>query len=655
MASKLPSSILGNIANNLITRDKLQASIVCKSWRTPFQDSLWKEITLTSNSQIAEICDRSNPRHKIYQKNGHLVRRLYSGWYISIKDVQLYILQRSFQNLTHLHIQGDTLTRNDFGREADWGLWKGLEEFEISAPRLGSNNDIEYLFSILSFFPGLKKFTMTESYCHNSEGYSWRHMEIIHELLPKLEELHIDIPLTEISAEDIKLFKTIVLPTRITKLTVAAQNIRFEWIYYFSIKYRNIHTLTWNNSIEKESATYETRSEARALVSEVKTIFPNLKHAYFEGNGSRADSEHLSIRQTLAHAGVFFKSLYYNVRWDFDKPELVEKFFIDCLYYFTSTIENFTLISTNSFRDVCKVPMTIIRCPVLTNLNLILPESFVAFDHLLDQCTSLKNLKLSLREIFISPGASLTPPEHGLKSLFFIEARTTPRLFTYISLRCRRLTSMRLDGLKVIGRIDKDTGTLRLDMSHTKLEFLLLSCIRFYSLPSPPPSSLSHLSQSQSQSQSPPSLSSPAAAVAAAASLSSLSLLSLLALSPLSPQNSKDDETNSEEDAVMINLLAIEQTGHIHSIDFDSKMCIPTSQSAISLLQDNFQVWFHYYLGNTPTGLSGMMQRLDPKQKPSHITRGDYEWGPKNMWKNDLNRGCAKWYFDSVDSQILKY
>ncbi|KAI9020053.1 hypothetical protein CLU79DRAFT_756906 [Phycomyces nitens] len=620
MASRLPSSILSNIANYLITRDRLESAIVCKSWKTPFQDSLWKEIILTSNSQIAEICDRSNVRHRIYQKNGHLVRRLYSGWYISIQDSQLYILQRYFQRLTHLHIQGDTLSRENFGREADWGLWNRLEEFEISAPRLGTGNDIEYLFGIIAFFPGLKKFTMTESFCQNNEGYSWRDMERIHSLLLNLSEFHIDVPLEEISAEDVKLFESVVVPTKITNLTIAAQNIRFEWIYYLSLKYQNIHTLTWNNSIEKESASYEIRSEARKIVCEFNTIFPNLRHACFEGNGSRADSEHLSIRQTLAHGGVHFKSLYYNVRWDFDKPELVEKFFIDCLYYFTATIERFTLICTNSFSDVCKLPMSIIRCPVLTSLNLILPESFIAFDHLLDQCVSLNDLKLSLWSIFISPDASLFPPEHGIKSIFFIEARSTPQLFNYISLRCRSLESMRLDGLKVIGHLDKLTGILRLDMSHTRLEFLLLSCIRFYSL----------------------------------------------------PPDCEDNEF-MDENTVMINLLAIEQTGPIHSFDFHSKMCIPTSQSSTPLLPSSLQAWFHYYLGNTPNGPSGMVQRLNPKQSKhaqkyfrsfqrkndsplshSGITRGDYEWGPKRMWKNDLQRGCAKWYFDSVDRYRIK-
>ncbi|KAL0083730.1 hypothetical protein J3Q64DRAFT_1748928 [Phycomyces blakesleeanus] len=626
MASKLQFNILAIIARHLSQDDICACSRVCKSWAVPFQESLWKVFHINDQKTLKMICDPSfSSQNSIcLQKFGHSVYELHVGRHFYILKEQLRDLQQRFGNLRCLYVDSINLRAANLEIMPGRVSWRSVEYLEVSLQWTEAHNDLEELSRLLAFLPCLGIFRLTESSSSQSKSFSWKDIDMVHSHLSQLKEIYIDVILCPIPSEDIETIRDIVPSSSIRKVTIVGKDICSRWLHYFSSKYENLKTFTWNIKLSKITRPGYSPNEKTPVLSLPLSPFRKLVTVDVESNEHESISHHASFWKKLNKFGALPRRIDYKLRWEPDTTEKAEGLITECLKIFSSTVENFIFESYNKYNNkslgAFNIPMTFSVCPQLVNLDLHMPDSSIALDMLLDCCKALKTLKLCHRRVFIDPETSIVPKEHGLLTMCLWDTSTRPNLFTYLSFRCKQLETMRLNNVSIHGTVSIETGKLNIDMIHTSFKTLEFNSVKYYC---PTPYKHNHR-LSQSAKEKP------------------------------------------------INLILIEQHRVELSIIYDIEKKSAVFDTLLSMPVAE-PVWIHYYLKSVPFVPNGGMRILGKNEVKyireyidefkenqeiffSQPTFEDNNYGlePETRWKRDFTQGCAVWRCQSVSKHIIK-
>ncbi|KAI9015695.1 hypothetical protein CLU79DRAFT_765397, partial [Phycomyces nitens] len=483
LATEVSYEILTDIANFLCNNDKMTCSIVCKSWKAPFQHSLWDTLTIDSKN-ILQVCCISNTQPTVYQLNGNRVQSLI------FQDVQtteheLYTLQQLFPKLKTVFIPHNTIVEDKLGNLPDWNLWGGLTTMTIYTRKLNDDDQRLQVFKILACLPRLKQLTLKDSVFYSTIPQpkdTWEILEKIHESLPQLECLDTDILLGPLPVSDIPKMKNITPASTMTVVKLSDLNLDLGWIFYLGLKYPNIHSLFTEKTYSEES-TVDLATDKYALkVLNLLPKFSNLKKMTVIHKGAfRLD--YVLFWDTLQEPIKSLESLDYILDicsnteiGQFDEPRTI---------HFSSTkIQQFSFQATDFYPNSPKIILSLGICPLLVDLKILNPGTDIELDTLLRNCISLRTVCLADTFISLSSEAFNDTITHELKSIELRRLRTASATFNYLSSCCRNLDKMSLSHVQICGKVDEDRRKLSLNMPFTRFKTLDIADTRFFAVDS---------------------------------------------------------------------------------------------------------------------------------------------------------------------------
>ncbi|KAI9021671.1 hypothetical protein CLU79DRAFT_835545 [Phycomyces nitens] len=476
LTNVLPFEILGIISTFISTDDILACTAVCKAWNAPFKDTLWETVNIKTSERLEAICSLSEEKN-IYQENGNRVQTLSFRKMIMMNDSQLHTIQTYFQRLKNLHLPIGSLTRDDFGQTADWNLWKSLISLEIFMPALTMDNQKEEILNILSSLPCLKRLDLTQEYSHRVQSYSWETLESIHEYLPLLEHLRLNLILHPIPTKDIVLIKDVVPATTITCAEFFGHNMDHEWLFYFAMKYPNLQTLNAKTLYKNKLEEYTQDDEPVDTVSQVLDQFSCVKRVllYQEAvQGLHYDAFWRLFHELIRSA----KSLEYNLQLKDVDDDHQKSTVRDSICLCSETLEKLILRVKSRLNVPIRPSINLGICPRLVDLTMEVSNAAVEFDVLLDNCVLLNKIRFRGQQIILSSDPSKPIVQHGLQSIEIYMSRVDADVFKYTSCRCRNLCELSLNTVRVPVSIAPE-GFFYIDMSYTHFDVLNLEGVKF--------------------------------------------------------------------------------------------------------------------------------------------------------------------------------
>ncbi|KAL0075906.1 hypothetical protein J3Q64DRAFT_1841110 [Phycomyces blakesleeanus] len=498
LASELPFEILTLIATHLSQKDKLCCMSVCRAWNVPFRDALWDTVDINRKERLEAICNLSTVQQNIYQTQGNRVQALRLKRRIETTDHQLCILQRFFQQIKRLNIELNALTVKDFGRMSDWSLWRSLTDLKMYIPRLDDGRRKKDLVDILSCLPRLVRLDISEHSRFSAHRYTWDTLESIHAHLPRLKYLQLSLPFDPIPANDIKHIKSITPATNISTVRLLGHNVNLGWLYYFAVKYPNVHTLESRLLQREASWTRDIPdNETLRLLSSFQRPFPHLKAVTITQEATPGLQLDLFL-EILQRFFGHLKSINYNLHTtggsslDNDHPQSISD---NPILLSSSALEKLVLqVGPISTTPQLRSPLRLGVNSRLVELDLNFFDTSIHLDSVLNDCVSLKRMKLRSGVITLTdhladrPSSSSSSSSsallfaHGLESVELCRAKVDPKVFNYLSFRCRFLNEMILNDVSIPALISKETGSFCLDMSYTHFKNLKLHGVEFYAV-----------------------------------------------------------------------------------------------------------------------------------------------------------------------------
>ncbi|KAI9024894.1 hypothetical protein CLU79DRAFT_745288 [Phycomyces nitens] len=471
----IPFEIFSRIAIFLSTKDKIQCILTCKAWKSPFQDVLWDTISILNREKIREICDQSTQRN-IYRTNGKRVKTLIFGRKLSVSDQELCIIQRQFMNLQSFCAPDSSLSFSEFGQTADWNNWRALKDLEIYVPVLDKVRSLDESLKIISNLPSLRRLEFTNGGFDDSLIYSLQDMETLHAYLPKLEFLSIDMILAPFEPKDMKAIESVTPADGLTCLDVKLDVRDYRWLYYFGHKYRNLRTLSWDSIYNLE---IDDSKDISTMFSNVSPLFPHLR-SISVSSVCCSERRHLTFwrifdmsRSPIKNASCLFTGVN-------DGRELLEEEIEGCMKHCSETLEKLSITCDVYAYNSSTISLSFSSCPHLVELYLDIRFLPIEFDTLLDRCTSLRSVRLSVDTPSVSSDALANSTTHGVVFIEFISSKLDTSILHYISFRCRNLHHLRLCDVLIYGPISQENGNIYIDMSYTNFEVLHLDQVHFY-------------------------------------------------------------------------------------------------------------------------------------------------------------------------------
>ncbi|KAI9014490.1 hypothetical protein CLU79DRAFT_838345 [Phycomyces nitens] len=480
LASQLPFEILAHIASFLLANDKIPCVQTCKSWKTPFEESLWDTVEISSRLKLFAVCSSANPSQNIYQKYGHLVRELDLYGNFILSDTQLSVIQQRFPNLRHFKSGKKNLSKTSFGRTANWNSWTSLTKLCVDTTRLGYSHAGKNVLEILSCTPSLTRLELEQYNWENVMMFELKDFETLHMYLPQLEHLSIQLKFSSLTPENLSQMEKATPAFSLKSFKLGYGSLDLRWICYFARKYPNIRALEWAIS-EDDELEYEHEDETMALLTDLPYVFPHLNTARMYSAGN-PDQLHLTFWKLLRPFNVPIKNLIHEFCYHKDENAQLENSITECANSISDTVETFDAIGYD-FRDPQMLNAAFRNCSRLVDLNIHECNSHLSLDNLLDHCVSLKRLKFSLGSIFVTPNGSNGSngsAAHGLRILDITGATVNSETFDHVSIRCRQLNYMRLNGVNVTGTVSQETGCLCLNMQYTCFKLLHIHSVQFH-------------------------------------------------------------------------------------------------------------------------------------------------------------------------------
>ncbi|KAI9033945.1 hypothetical protein CLU79DRAFT_830298 [Phycomyces nitens] len=473
LASELPLEIIARFAWFVPREDIIACREVCKAWRYGFESALWAQVKIRDKTHLEYICDLSTDQPNPYQLNGRRTRILHLPPYSYIDKDQFYTLQNHFQEIERLHAPRESLSTIVRNRQSDWSLWKSLKDLRLRLPLTDFYGRTDEIYGVLSYLPNLSRLDITSSGSGACYKNTLEDLETIHRHLPLLRHFATQIDLNDLTANELESI-TNVTPAKhmeCIRFAVTAKDLR--WLDYFGRKYPNIHTL---ELVDNVRITNQQFYELESLkdIYQTQGIFPCLKKLVIEDwlSASRADLGFWNILRHLSLPLNELQLIFTNCKQDQTRHNLDL-----CIQSFEKTLRSLTFISRSTLPRHFDALGTLGICLWLKDLELAISSIEFAIDGLLDNCRALKNLKISMKKIFIL--TQKVTIHHPLISLSLSNSDVSAHVFKYISARCPILSSMNLINVYIFGETSQITGHLDISMKYTRFLHLYFNNVFF--------------------------------------------------------------------------------------------------------------------------------------------------------------------------------
>ncbi|KAL0077831.1 hypothetical protein F4703DRAFT_1881476 [Phycomyces blakesleeanus] len=420
LASEFPFEILSQIADFLFNKDKASCALTCKRWKTPFQETLWKSIDVSSTKELEEICATVNNSMINHRQFYHLVQALRFTGYCTIDWLQSDTF-RTFPNLKHLDIQYVYSKYSSMNFPSSYPPLDSLVSIKLQIHAVVQEIPTKDLLDLLKTMPRLRKLDV----CVYSSVYSFRitpsNLNTLHEYLPHLTSITLRLALADISQDSVQTDLNITPILSVTTLDLDILDWDHLWLYYLSYKYPNVHTLRWKTSCASSGWIVKGYKELKGSpLRSIKAAFPHLDTFDF----------YTEDRTAWSHA----------ILWELLCP---------------------------SKAPIKKLKYTIKKCSCSAIY--------------MDNCISLRRLCFHNGRLFIGPEIHGELIKHGLQSLKLDSVVASGPVFDYLSFRCRSLEFMDLARAQICGSVSDKTKRLYIDMSYTSFKVLRLDHIQLYS------------------------------------------------------------------------------------------------------------------------------------------------------------------------------
>ncbi|KAL0076097.1 hypothetical protein F4703DRAFT_1885640 [Phycomyces blakesleeanus] len=373
--------------------------------------------------------------------------------------------------------------RRSFTEIIDWSIWNFLSHLEI---RFHCQSDIvlEDVFTSLSGSPHLIHLTLLHQYLLESSDIrntvSWLDIELLHLKAPLLEYLNIDFAHIKISNYEVNNIRHVLPARTVTKAIFDNDKIDTSWVFYFALKYPNLHHLEFKNNgtiYGTREAYYEkTYEKDIRLLSTLDQFFPCLKNISLDP--LNYNSWPFSIfYDTLRHFGVNVERAKIRViHWD---------------RAWTRSLHSCTEFSPKSLRVLWadfghesvnpaykgQIPSILPLYPCLVELHFMVVGG-IEIDVMLDKCPSLRLLDIHFSSVRISEKPNHNP--HPLQRLNLHNLRTATPIFKYLSFRCKQLLFMKLEHVEFEISESTKNREIFIEMPYTQLDTLILYSIGTY-------------------------------------------------------------------------------------------------------------------------------------------------------------------------------
>ncbi|KAL0083877.1 hypothetical protein F4703DRAFT_1600597 [Phycomyces blakesleeanus] len=489
-ASELPLEILLQIAELLLTNDRRSCALTCKGWRYPFQEFLWKHIHVDSMNNFETLFNTIEDSRIMSKSYGPLVRSLRLCGECIIPSIQQDHFLRSLPNLKHLDLgrMSYKLINPEMTRIND--TWMSLESLRIKIPHSGIEETTEEIIEFLTNISKLQKIELIQCSWNNSIKYMLDDFDKIHQKLQQLSCMKASISLGNILHPAQLMIPNTIPALALTRLDLNLRDWDPLWLYYFGHKYPNLRFIKLDIShvreckipeevMRRNSALFLYNPDAMQYLETFNLITKDI-----------SDSSHVALWDFICPLNIQIKHLKYTMKHKNGGGHFFKMIIKGALRTFADTLETLS-VEGNVYFDskyTSKIELSP-YCPLLVDLRISNCGLSIDISNILDNCGSLRRLRLYNGELCISQDAANQKSKrqkdhqhHGLNILELHEVLTSDSVFKHISFRCRHLQYMNLDTLTIVESISKKTGNLLIDMSHTLFKVLRLDNIQYYSL-----------------------------------------------------------------------------------------------------------------------------------------------------------------------------
>ncbi|KAI9032585.1 hypothetical protein CLU79DRAFT_883149 [Phycomyces nitens] len=471
LLSDFPREIIEQIADRLSFEDKISCSLVCKSWKRVFQDTIYSDISINSPEALQDVMTPSlDNRHK-YHEIGHLVRYLTIShdWDIAVEKI--YALQKAFPNIKYLSFPIAPL---DFGSMASLDLWGALTELCMDIVTSDLPIKENSLVEIIACLPLLRRLEIHGEMNHESiVSFSVNDFETIHSHLKHLEHMKLSTNLLTLSDTDLERIPNVSPATTMKTLGITSEKTDYRWLCYLARKYPNLRTLGLRVSYML-SDMEEQEHNTMALFQQVPVSFQHLKKLQLEYSHCM-DEEELLFMDKINFHEMPLKHLwiYISIPYDTYFPDnlcnahknIAETFLEKC----SKTIESLDL--NCNIKHATPINLTGMENSLcnLVKVNIDIP-TVADIDTFLRAAPRLKYLELAYADIKVKD-EFYNSERFELQSFDLSNSTITSNVLRFLSFHCRSLDTLTLSEISVYGNITTPCFQL-IDMTYSRFETL---------------------------------------------------------------------------------------------------------------------------------------------------------------------------------------
>ncbi|KAI9010811.1 hypothetical protein CLU79DRAFT_839515 [Phycomyces nitens] len=480
LASQLPFEIIRNIAHFLSTSDRSQASLCCRAWQIPLQESMWTHMSLDDNQAIKRICEPGSLENTMYRRFGHHVHTL------QIDTFEMYSnllgLQSLLPNVRQIRAQfraknGEVFQKAMYSEDAiDCNLWKSLTDLSITLKYSYLQSGIGDFYPIIYSLHGLKSLSLDQDCFVNRLALSFDRLEVLHANLPRLEELHINTEPLAIYPEKLQGFCNLTPAAHISVLDMRIKHSVQNWLYYLAIKYPNLRvlkTLYFTNEFSKDY------NHLNRNLLNVPSAFQELQQLNVKIIMS-ALWGYLDVWKQFGLVARSVKRMHYEIDQDTNSQDGILDLVKSCMESFSSTLESITVI-THFPCNIHLLTSSLGYYPKLVDIHIAIVGITIELDMLLDRCPALEKLSTYESTVCLN-NTSASSKKHGLCMLVLRKGTIDVGALNYLSIRCRSLDHMAFLEVGITGDISQKTGNICAHMPFTHFKVLWLLNVRFHVL-----------------------------------------------------------------------------------------------------------------------------------------------------------------------------
>ncbi|KAL0087422.1 hypothetical protein J3Q64DRAFT_1848245 [Phycomyces blakesleeanus] len=476
LASELPIEITLFIARFLQSADKIQCCLVCKAWTPAFQQSLFEAVIIKRYSGANKLVDSTNLANNLLQRYGHKTQTPEISKSTFLGDHQLYALQKYLPNIQYFKWSSKEiklLLLTDFN---GWNLWaESLTDLEITVKDYGYDILPKILDSIRSNLHRLKRLHFEGLNYDSFSPCTFDDFELLNDQLPELTKLLLTVQFDKMSPDELLKVKEINPRPYLKTLGMFIEKNTYEWLYYIAVKYPNISSLKLL-SFTESTISFQTY-QASQMLAKLSCPFQHLEKLTVEV-GSTSEQTYLDFVNRLGLFNVPIKeidlTIYNSLSFNVSNKDILQSIKI-----FANTLEKLRIVYFISsyysgFSD------ELVYCPRLVDLTIEIQGTTTMLDVLLEQYPSLKNLSISSGDLTLRPDLTILSIEHGLSHFSLKDSFITASTLNYISICCKKLSTMRLKFVNIKGPQQGNTGDNCIDMSSTHFTKLNIKGIQFF-------------------------------------------------------------------------------------------------------------------------------------------------------------------------------